>query len=241
MEWFENWFDTPYYHILYKNHDYQEAESFLIKLIEAIGLPDQSKIIDLACGKGRHSVFLNKMGFQVLGLDLSKESIAFDKQFENKTLKFRVHDMRHPIKGEKVAAIFNLFTSFGYFNDAVDDLKVFQSVKNGLKDGGYFVLDYLNQKFVRKSFVEKAEVKKDGILFNIHKKIENNHVIKEIKFNDQNKDYNFFERVKLHTAEEIDDYAEKVNFERIQLWGDYQLNPFYEETSPRCISLFRKR
>ena len=241
MDWFATWFDTPYYHILYKNHDYKEAENFLVKLIAEIQLPEHSKIIDLACGKGRHSVFLNKMGFDVLGLDLSVQSILHDQQFENPTLKFKVHDMRNPIDSEKVNAVFNLFTSFGYFDNQEDDRKVFKSVSEILQENGYFVLDFLNQNIVRKNLAEKEQIEKEGIVFNIQKKIEDNYIIKEIDFQDNGKTFHFFERVKLHTPEKINEYAKEAGFERIKIWGDYELNNFSEEQSPRCINLFKRK
>ncbi len=134
MAWFETWFDTPYYHILYKDRDFAEAENFITLLINHLKIQKGSKIIDLACGKGRHSVFLNQMGYEVLGLDLSQQSIDHNKKFENPDLKFEVHDMREEIYGQlssqKVDGVFNLFTSFGYFEDEKDDQKVFQSISN---------------------------------------------------------------------------------------------------------------
>lgn len=241
MEWFESWFDTPYYHILYNNRDYTEAENFITKLTANLQLPPSSKIIDLACGKGRHSVFLNKLGYEVLGLDLSKQSIAFNKQFENQTLTFDVHDMRDPIDTDPMDAVFNLFTSFGYFDHEQDDKKVFQSVYAVLKPGGYFVLDYLNEEYVRKNIVSESITNRDSIDFKISKKIEGSHIIKNIRFEIDGKPYHFFEKVKLHTLEEIDSYAKECGFEKITTWGDYQLNSFNQETSPRCINLFKKK
>jgi SAM-dependent methyltransferase len=112
MSWFEDWFNTPYYHILYKDRDYKEAENFISNLTKELKLPTHSSIIDLACGKGRHSVFLNQLGFEVLGVDLSEESILHNKQFENSAspkLEFKVHDMRNElypeISEEKVNAV----------------------------------------------------------------------------------------------------------------------------------------
>ena len=64
---YKSWFNTPFYHILYKNRDYKEAEMFTRELMEFIKLPVKSKILDLACGKGRHSIYLNKMGYMLLG------------------------------------------------------------------------------------------------------------------------------------------------------------------------------
>jgi len=241
MEWFESWFDTPYYHLLYNNRDYTEAENFITKLTEELELPQSSKIIDLACGKGRHSVFLNKLGYDVLGLDLSHQSIDFDKQFENETLQFKVHDMRNPIDAEPVDAVFNLFTSFGYFDSETDDKNVFRSVYNALKNDGYFVLDYLNEEYVRRVIVPESTVHREGIDFHISKKIEDRYIIKDIRFEAEGKPYHFFEKVKLHTLETIQNYAEECGFERIKIWGDYQLNDFQSDISPRCINLFKKK
>ncbi|MEN2434249.1 class I SAM-dependent methyltransferase [Weeksellaceae bacterium A-14] len=241
MDWFETWFDTPYYHILYKNHDYSEAEAFITKLTAVLQLPEGARIIDLACGKGRHSVFLNKLGYDVLGLDLSRNSIEYDEQFENPKLKFAVHDIRNEIIGERADAVFNLFTSFGYFKTEGEDQAVFDSVAGALKKDGFFVLDYLNQQYVRNTLTDRQEVQRDGITFHIHKRIEDNYVIKEINFDDEEGEFHsYFERVKLHTPEKILKYAERAGFERIRIWGDYQLDDFDEDTSPRCINLFRK-
>jgi SAM-dependent methyltransferase len=241
MEWFESWFDTPYYHILYSNRDYTEAENFITQLTAELQLPKNSEIIDLACGKGRHSVFLNKLGYKVLGLDLSKKSIEHNQQFENENLKFKVHDMRDTVAHSKVDAVFNLFTSFGYFDSQDDDRKVFKSVSDVLKSDGFFVLDYLNENYVRKTIVSDAEIQRGGIDFTISKKIEDQHIVKDIKFSADGQDFNFFEKVKLHTPDSIQKYAEDNGFERVKIWGDYQLNDFDAEVSPRCINLFKKK
>ena len=231
MAWFETWFDTPYYHILYKDRDFAEAENFITLLINYLNIPKNSKIIDLACGKGRHSVFLNKMGFEVLGLDLSQQSIEHNKEFENSTLKFEVHDMREEISAD-------LSTEK---TDENDDRKVFQSISNILKDDGYFVLDFLNAKWVENTLTIEENTTKGEIDFKIKKKIEDQHIIKDIHFNHKGRDHHFFEKVKLHTIEEINEYAEEFGFEQIQIFGDYHLNDFDLESSPRCINVFKKK
>lgn len=250
MAWFETWFDTPYYHILYKDRDFREAEHFISLLINDLKIKKDSTIIDLACGKGRHSVYLNQLGYNVLGLDLSKESISQNKKLETDnsaehSLKFAVHDMRNEIypevSAEKVEGVFNLFTSFGYFDDEIEDKKIFRSVANALKDDGYFVLDFLNANWVKNTLVPEEEIIKDGITFQISKKIEKQFVIKDIRFHDQGKDFHFFEKVKLHSLETIGNYAEEFGFERVKIYGDYNLGAFDPESSPRCINVFKKK
>ncbi|KIA88445.1 class I SAM-dependent methyltransferase [Kaistella jeonii] len=245
MAWFETWFDTPYYHILYKDRDFAEAENFISLLIKYLALQKDSKIIDLACGKGRHSVFLNQLGYKVLGLDLSKESILYNKQFENLGLKFEVHDMRNEIfpkiSSEKADAVFNLFTSFGYFENDEDDKKVFQSIANAVNHNGYFVLDFLNAKWVEKTLIKEDQKTKGEIEFTIKKKIQDRHIIKDISFTDTGQKYDYFEKVKLHTLEEIENYGAEFGFEKVKTFGNYQLGDFDLENSPRCINVFQKK
>jgi SAM-dependent methyltransferase len=138
-------------------------------------------------------------------------------------------------------AVFNLFTSFGYFDNESDDKKVFQSVYGILKPGGYFVLDYLNEEYVRKNLIPESTITRGNIDFKILKKIEGRHIVKDIRFEANGKSFHFFEKVKLHTLETINSYATDCGFERVKIWGDYQLNEFDREVSPRCINLFKKK
>src|SRR6187455_1959490 len=95
MSWFESWFNSPWYHILYEHRDEQEAEEFLDALLDHLQPKPGSSMLDLGCGKGRHSIYLNQKGFNVTGIDLSPESIMHCRKWENETLSFFVHDMRH--------------------------------------------------------------------------------------------------------------------------------------------------
>lgn len=241
MDWFKTWFNSPYYHILYKNRDFQEAQNFIKLLVAELNLMKNDKVIDLACGKGRHSVFLNQLGFEVLGLDLSAQSIQHNQQFTNDKLQFKVHDMRAPIIGvDQVNAVLNLFTSFGYFSDEKDDERVFRSVYNILKEEGCFVLDFLNERYVKNTLIPKENQTIDGITFHLTREIRDNHVVKDILFTDGGEDFHFYEKVKLHTKESIEDLAKEIGFERVALFGGYKLEPFNLENSSRCISVFRK-
>ena len=82
-DWFHKWFNTPYYHLLYRDRDDSEAELFMMNLTQFLGLKKDDTILDLPCGKGRHAIFLNSLGFDVTGADLSENSIEYAKQFEN--------------------------------------------------------------------------------------------------------------------------------------------------------------
>ncbi len=233
-DWFTAWFNTPYYHILYKNRNDEEAQFFMQNITSYLELPKTSHILDLPCGKGRHSIYLNSLGYKVSGGDLSENSIAYAKQFENENLNFEVWDMRVPVQN-KYDAIFNLFTSFGYFDDDDEDLNVLKAMKSGLNTDGFIVLDFLNVVKVKNNLVSKETKEIDGIRFNIKKEIKNGFIQKKITFLANEKEHSYTERVKYIAIEKMTSYFKKVGLDILDVFGDYKLNSFNEETSNRLI------
>ena len=240
-EWFSSWFDTPYYHILYKNRDYSEASLFMDTISSFLKLQPNSKCWDLCCGKGRHSIFLNKKGFDVIGTDLSEQSIIEANKNANDTLEFYQHDMRKIFRTNYFDVVFNVFTSFGYFDKREDDLHVFDSVQKALKPNGLFVFDYLNSEYVKSIMVECDSKTIDGITFNISKKIENNTIIKSIDFADKGESFHFEERVKLFDKAYFEGLAKECNLTILNTFGNYQLQEFDVNTSPRLILVLQKK
>lgn len=240
-EWFETWFDTSYYHILYQNRDFSEAEKFINNLLNHLQLPKEANCLDLACGKGRHSVFLNKKGLQVTGVDLSENSIQEAKPFENDTLKFDTHDMREVYKANTYDVVFNLFTSFGYFDSSEDNLKVLKSVNEMLVSEGLLILDFMNAELALDNLVEKEIKTIDGIDFHITKSYDGKHIFKNIDFTDQGKEYHFQERVQAIKKEEFEALFEKAGFEIQDVFGDFSLAPFNKKKSDRLIFIAKKK
>ena len=233
-DWFTDWFDTSYYHTLYKERNDVEAQLFMRKITEILSLNKATHILDLPCGKGRHSVFLNSLGYRVTGSDLSENSIIAAKKYENDTLKFNVHDMRVPFS-EKYNAVFNLFTSFGYFEDDKEDLLILHNIKNGLTKEGVFVFDFLNAAIVKENLVTKETKVVDGITFNITREISNDFIIKRISFFADAENHSYTERVKYLDLEKMTYYLEKVGFKIEHTFGDYYLNSFNSKISNRLI------
>ena len=236
MDWFKAWFNTPYYHTLYKNRDNSEAKAFIENMIDYLHLEKGAKVMDLACGKGRHSITLNENGLDVIGLDLSDESIVYAKQFENKKLAFDVHDMREIYKTDYFDVIFNLFTSFGYFDDENDNFKVFDAVKKQLKANGIFVFDYLNAEKIVANLIPYEEKEIDGIIFKISKSItENQFIKKEIDFYADGQDWHFEEYVKVLYKKDFEQLIKQVDFKTKAVFGNYKLESFDAENSDRLI------
>lgn len=236
--WYTSWFNTPYYHLLYKDRDHREAALFMNALTNYLNLKKNDTILDLACGRGRHSKYLYKRGFDVTGVDLSEESIQFAKQYEKPGLHFEVHDMCLPYP-KKFDAVFNLFTSFGYFEKEVDNLNTIKAIKSELKATGYAVIDFLNVELAIKNLISSEKKKAGDIIFNIEKYIENGYIIKNIHFNDKGKDYHFTEKVKAITLDDFKSYFKEARVELLNIFGNYQLDEFDKGTSERLILIFK--
>lgn len=239
-EWFAEWFDTPYYHTLYKDRNDEEASTFIANLISILHLKKKSRILDLACGKGRHSITLNNLGYNVLGVDLSENSISHAKHSENDTLEFAIHDMRKQIEDEKFEAIFNLFTSFGYFDTIFDNKNVVQSIHHMLVDDGYLIIDFMNTTRLISKLVKKETKIVDGITFEIERKHDGEHIFKDIRFTADGKEHHYTERVQALKESDFINLLTNHGFDIISTFGDFSLNPFNERLSDRLIIISKK-
>jgi SAM-dependent methyltransferase len=237
-QWFASWFDSPFYHILYKDRDHSEAQLFMDNLTHYLNLPENGKILDLACGKGRHSMYLNAIGYDVTGVDLSENSIIHAKQYENETLHFDVHDMCKPYK-QKFDAVFNLFTSFGYFEKEEDNLNTIKAIKEDLNDYGFGVIDFMNTDFILKNLVAEDSKLINGIKFNQKRYLKDGYIIKDITFKHESEEFKFQERVKAFTLQDFETLFEQAGVYLLDVFGDYKLRKFDKNSSDRLVMIFK--
>jgi len=239
-KWFQYWFNSPYYHILYQQRNDAEAEFFIDNLSAYLKPAADAKMLDIACGKGRHSIYLNKKGFDVTGIDLSEQSIKYAKQFENEKLHFLVHDMRRLFYINYFDIALNLFTSFGYFETEKDHVNALKTFRKCLTINGILVIDYFNtEKIIRN--LNSCETKSlDGITFNITKNVVDGKIIKKINFEDKQKVYNFEERVQAFSFEDFERMLAKAGMVIDQSFGSYALEGFDQNNSDRLILICRK-
>jgi cyclopropane fatty-acyl-phospholipid synthase-like methyltransferase len=232
-----DWFDSDYYHVLYKHRDYNEARNFIDNIVEYLDLKKGSKILDLACGIGRHSIYLDKIGFKVVGTDKSPNNIKKAKASHNQSLSFiqmeMIDDTNHKYDG-----IFNLFTSFGYVNHDYN-LKTIKNIERQLKDDGTVIVDFMNTLFVKKNLVIEETKVIDDLSFKIKRKSDGKHIYKEIKFQDK-KDYFFQEKVMDLSLKDFEDYLKRYNLKIIKTFGDYDLNEFDIKNSERLVMVIKK-
>ena len=236
-KWFQSWFDTSYYHILYKHRDYKEAEVFIKNIVKYLNLDKDDSILDLACGKGRHSIFLNALGYNVTGLDLSKNSIEHAKNHESNSLHFEVHDMRDTYKTQ-FEIVLNLFTSFGYFEEEVDNFKVIQTIKSSLKQNGIGVIDFMNSPVVIDNLIAQNSYEAEGIKFELKRSYTDGFITKDIEVNDADKIVHFEEKVRAFTFQDFESMLSNAGLYLLDCFGSYKLEPYDSKTSERLILIF---
>ena len=239
-KWFEAWFDSPYYHILYANRSAAEAKNFIAALVDKFKIPATSQILDIACGKGRHSQTLAAHNLNVTGIDLSHNSIAYAKQFESDHLHFEVWDMRQTYKASYFDYAFNLFSSFGYFEDDEQDLVSVKAFAANLKNGGTLILDYMNTECIVKLLKNREIVQRGDIQFHIQKKVEKGFIKKQIEFLVDGVDQTFTEQLKIINLYRFKEMFTEAGLEIKHTYGDYDLNPFDPGSSMRLILVATK-
>jgi len=239
-KWFQNWFNSPYYHILYHHRDDEEAEFFIDNLCSLLKPTQNSRLLDIACGRGRHSTYLNKKGYDVTGIDLSFANIKYAKQFENEKLHFYVHDMRYLFYINYFDIAFNLFTSFGYFETEKDHVNSLKTFRKSMKKDGLLVLDYFNSQKIIKHLNHQEIKRVDGIDFNINKYVVDGNIVKSIAFEHRNKDYAFKEEVKAFTFTDFERMFASSGFSIVDHFGSYGLEEFDELKSDRLIFICKK-
>ncbi len=240
QDWYQSWFDTPHYSLLYRKHDDEEAGKLMEALVKKLDPPKDAFILDLPCGEGRHAVQIHKLGFQVQGMDLSKTLIDRAKLKETEGLSFKVHDMRRAIPKETFDLVLNLYTSFGYFKTETEDLKMLNSIHAGLKKGGTMVLDFLNMNKVLPNLVEFEVRIINGIRYDIRRKLENNFLFKRITVSEKIKSFNYFERIRILGQIEFADLFKKSGFKLKEILGSYELDTFNPGESDRMIFILKK-
>lgn len=242
MAWFKNWFNSPYYHQLYFKRDEKEAAAFINRMIEHLKPMPGAEMLDVACGKGRHSIQLAGKGFTVTGIDLSEDSIREAKESESESLSFFVHDMRLPFRINYFDYAFNFFTSFGYFKTRREHDNAIRTIAQSIKPNGIFVMDYLNVHYAEDHLVHKSEKQIDDVNYYITKWFDETHFYKKIIVEDENlqEPLEYTEKVAKFT---LGDFTEMFAYQGLQIqevFGNYLFNDYDVKKSPRLIMIARK-
>jgi SAM-dependent methyltransferase len=241
LPWFKTWFSSPYYHSLYIHRNDEEARKFIDALLFELRPPQNSVLLDVGCGNGRHSKYLASQGFIVAGFDTSRASIKEAQKLNSPTLTFFQHDMRVPFGKNRFDYVFNFFTSFGYFSRS-ENLSVLENMQSALKAGGRLVIDYLNVAFAVNSLVESEEKEIDGINYVITRWHDEDFIYKKISIDDVNlpAPLEFTEQVSKLTINDFENLFHQAGLKLEAAYGDYELTEYRSTSSARLVMIIKK-
>jgi SAM-dependent methyltransferase len=243
-DWFKAWFNHPAYLKLYAHRSLEEAEQTIDMLLKFITVAVRNpKVLDIACGSGRHAVALAERGFQVTANDLSSTLLAEARKLaeaKQTTPTFTQFDMREIPFENEFDLIVQLFTSFGYFESDDEDKVVLAHIARALKPGGWYVLDFLNAHRLRKTLQPESRRTLDGIDVLEQRVIFGERVVKSISITEGGETHRFMEAVRLYSMEELSNMLQAVGLRVHRLFGDYHGEAFVPDTSLRLIFIAQK-
>jgi len=242
-EWFKDWFNTPEYLNVYKHRNEGEAEQHVNLILKNVKTFAGYRVLDMACGAGRHAILLAKNGLIVTAVDLSENLLAIAKKTaeeENLKLEFVHSDIRDFDTILEFDLVVNLFTSFGYFESDEENFSILQKAYDFTLSGGYFVLDFFNSDYLENNLKKFSEEKIDDAIIHQYREIKDKRVNKKIVITKNREFKSFQESVRMFTKDELENALKKIGFDIYKTFGDFFGNKFEQFTSPRLIFICKK-
>jgi SAM-dependent methyltransferase len=242
-DWFKDWFASKFYLEVYSHRNESDAIKLFNLIQNNVVLSNNSKILDVACGNGRHSNYFAKLGYNVTGFDLSAKLLKIAQKSKLESYlqsNFFCADVRLiPIKAN-FDLILNLFTSFGYFDNDVENFSFIKFASEHLNQNGFFVFDYLNPNFLKNNIVESSEKEIGDLTILEKRRINDKRIEKEIIIKDSENMHRFFESVQLYSYNEILKVFNNNGFTEMRSFGSYSEDIYDENESERMIIIFKK-
>lgn len=224
-----------------RSHDArQEVE----EIVSLVGVRPPASVLDLGCGIGRHALELARRGFEVTGVDRTREFLAEAREAadaDDLEVEFVEEDMRRFERPDAFDLAVNLLTSFGYFEDPADDARVVRNVHASLKEGGAVVVDLMGKEVLASIFEPREWRERDGDLWLYERRVtdawsrvENRWVLVR---DGERKEFELSHR--LYSATELSRLLEDGGFARTEVYGDFEGSAYDHEAS-RLVVVGRK-
>ena len=235
--WFRDWFGHEYL-ALYPHRDRAEARMAVDLLRLATGRRPGTRVLDLGCGAGRHLTEMRRVGYRAIGLDLSPPMLEAAREASPQTALVRADMRRLPFGRSTFDVVTSYFTSFGYFDDDSEDLRVLREVRRTLADGGAFLMDFMNAHQVVANLPRNDRRLVSGVEVVQERRLvaEDGIVEKRIRVGaaEGRRGREFVERVRLYRPDELDALMERAGLFPRARFGGYDRAPF-APSSPRYI------
>ena len=243
-EWFKSWFNSAAYHSLYGHRSEEEAVHLVDNLVRAGIVRAPGRALDAGCGAGRHARALSRAGMTTEAFDLSEQSIEMARKSSADNPRFRVLDLRMLAQEEawhgRFDLVTNFFTSLGYFSVVSEQQAVIEGFEKVMKADGLLLIDYLNVPHVMENLVSHETIERNGVSFNIHRRVHQGWIEKSIKFVWEGEEHHHVERVQALTLAKFQTLLAGNELLIDRLFGDYDLGP-WSQHSPRCLMIVKKR
>jgi SAM-dependent methyltransferase len=227
-EWFEEWFGEDYLR-LYPHRDDAEAERAVALIVRTVPYQPGWRVLDVACGAGRHTRAFTSHGARCTGIDLSATLLRLARK--STTAPLVRADMRSlPIRPASMDLTVNLFTSFGYFERDSEHNIALDEMISTVRPGGWFVIDFLNAATVRRELVPEEAVKLSGSTVRVSRSVspDGRYVCKSIHAPDGKA---FTERVRLFEPDQISGMLEALGMTVRFRYGDYDASPLTTDSA----------
>jgi len=245
--WYLSWFGEEYLKT-YGHRDDLEAEAQLSFILNELIPAIRTRVLDVACGRGRHVLSLAKRELLVTGIDYSWPALLRGQEqlnlAPNANAQFIRADMRHiPFRAESFSLVLSMFTSFGYFNSDTQHRDLLKEWALALSVGGDFVLDYLNRDYVIANLTpfSREEHPERSILQHRRLSADQLRVEKKIEIVEKNTNElkTFHESVRMFTTAEVLELIDSAGLTVTQTFGDFA-GAGLTTSSPRSIFFARK-
>lgn len=235
-------FWTEFKNLLFAEEKLESSKEEIEKILRLADLEEGSKILDMPCGVGRHSIELQRKGFEVVGVDKTSEYVE-DARQKDKTeeVEFVNEDMKDFRREESFDAVINWWNSFGYFEDKEDDRQMLENILASLKDGGVLLMDLWSKELSAMNDFSQHWSEEDGI-YNLEKgKPKHNWKKVErtwIKVEDgETVEYTWEQR--LYAASELEQMLKEAGFTTVDFYGNVEGDD-YDEEADRLILVATK-
>ncbi|MEW6069848.1 MAG: class I SAM-dependent methyltransferase [Candidatus Thermoplasmatota archaeon] len=228
MEWWRKFFDKDTERILFPEKRLKVTTKECDFIEEALNLPEHAKILDLACGIGRHSIELAKRGYNVTGLDYSTVFVNKAKKMAKDAkvnVRFFQGDMRKIPFKNKFDAVINMFTSFGYFHKDEDNMKVLKAVAKCLNRRGKFLLDTVNRDWLIRHFQAKDWYQCDDDILVLEERklnLERSRIETKWIMIKESKRKEYFHSLRLFTHSELLELLNRAKLKVLASYGGFE-------------------
>ena len=180
----------------------------------------------MPCGQGRHAIELARRGYEVTGVDLSEYMLGVARARADAAgirVRWLAGDMREPLAGETFDLVINLFTSFGYFDDEVDDRRVVRATASMLEPGGRFLLEVINGERIMRNFQQREwfTVGQTAVMERRALDVTTHRMVVERTVSSKDGDDTSVHAVRLYRGAEVEAMLRASGFSRVDLHGDW--------------------